>query len=67
MGVWRRAEERALSLAARLEDRAPSRLRPRPGRVLDRRRRFEAVLARAKYVVAEGWLLEKPGADGESS
>ena len=66
MNVRRRAEERALSLAARLEGKGPARLRPRAGRVLDRRKRFEAVLARAKYVVAEGWVLEA-SPDGEGS
>jgi hypothetical protein len=65
MSVRRRAEERALSLAGRLEGKGPARLKPRLGRTLDRRKRFEAVLARAKYVVAEGWVSE--AGDGKGS
>jgi hypothetical protein len=67
MSVRRRAEINAVNLAARLESKAPARLHPRPGRALDRRKRLEAVLARAKYVVAEGWISEAGDADGEGS
>jgi hypothetical protein len=42
MSVRRRAEIKALNLAARLEGKAPARLTPRRGRMLDRRSRLEA-------------------------
>jgi hypothetical protein len=63
MSVRRRAEISASNLAERLESNAPARLHPRPGRMLDRRSRLEARLARAKFVVAQGWLSD----DAESS
>jgi hypothetical protein len=44
-----RARHRVLALKARLEG-GPARLKPRPGRTVDRRARLEAALARAEYV-----------------
>jgi hypothetical protein len=67
MGVRRRAEITASKLAARLEGEVPARFCPRPGRVLDRRSRLEAGLARAKFVMAEGWLSEASSRDAEGS
>jgi hypothetical protein len=35
--------------------------------VLDRRKRHEAALARAKFVMAQGWLSEASSRDAEGS
>jgi hypothetical protein len=51
MGVFRRAELTASNLAARLEGKAPARLRPRAGRTLDRRANLELALRRSLLVL----------------
>jgi hypothetical protein len=67
MGVRRRAAINASNLAARLNSGTPARLSPRPGRMLDRRKRHEAALERAKFVMAQGWLSEASSRDAEDS
>jgi hypothetical protein len=54
LGRRERAEHVASSLAGRLAGDAPARLHPRPGRTMDRRRRLETALWRAKYMAWRG-------------
>jgi hypothetical protein len=71
MSPAERAGHVALRLKRRLISASPARLRPRPGRVLDRRERFRVGLWRAEYCAARrdffGGGGDVVGSSGEGS
>ena len=67
MSVRQRAEHRIPKLRAMLESKESLRLKPVLWGTMERRKRHEAALARAKFVIAQGWLSEASSRDAEGS
>jgi hypothetical protein len=61
MSVRQRAEHRIPKLRAMLESKESLRLKPVLWGTMERRKRHEAALARAEFIVGRGWLSEAPG------
>ena len=61
MSVRRRAEHRIPKLRAMLESKESLRLKPVLWGTMERRKRHEAALARAEFIVGRRWLSEAPG------
>ena len=61
LSVRQRAERRIVKLRAMLESKESLRLKPVLWGTMERRKRHEAALRRAEFIVGRRWLSEAPG------